>query len=183
MALVTCMLMLLFVGFRKKFYVTFWQKIRIHHACEDEIWKSVPRDHRLSSLEWWHHDDKRWSCGTDYFIAEWWQTVITRDGFFYPTLTQIMDSFSCSPLTAYFKLRFQKSLHYYMMTLIWVNIDVPWRPSAWVPIQPMYRPHMKAYMGKKIRYPYPMCKKRRPALDQEYRVRLHFLRLRLSQMK
>ena len=24
--------------------------------------------------------------------------VIPRDGFFYPTLTRIMDSFSCSPL-------------------------------------------------------------------------------------
>ena len=35
-------------------------------------------------------------------FAEWWQTVIPLDGFFYPTLTRIIDSFSCSPLNTLF---------------------------------------------------------------------------------
>ena len=51
-------------------------KIRIYHECEGEIGKSVPM------ITIWHH--------------EWWQTVIPSDGFFYPTLTQLSDSFSCS---------------------------------------------------------------------------------------
>ena len=35
-------------------------------------------------------------------LAEWWQMVIVRDRFFYPILTRIMDSFSCSPLNTSF---------------------------------------------------------------------------------
>ena len=38
-------------------------------------------------------------------LAEWWQMVIARDGFFYPILTKIMDSFSCSPLNTSFHTR------------------------------------------------------------------------------
>ena len=30
-------------------------------------------------------------------LAEWWKVVILKDGFFYYTLTQTMDSSSCSP--------------------------------------------------------------------------------------
>ena len=55
--------------------------VRVHHECEVRIEKSVLR------IAVWHHR-----------LAEWWQTVIPRDGIFYPTLAQIMDSFSCSPL-------------------------------------------------------------------------------------
>ena len=55
--------------------------IRIYHECEGRIEKSVPR------ITVWHH-------------------VMTNgdpeDRFFYPTLTQIMDSFSCSPLDTTF---------------------------------------------------------------------------------
>ena len=35
-------------------------------------------------------------------LAEWWPTVIARDGFFYPRLTRIMDYFSSSPLNTLF---------------------------------------------------------------------------------
>ena len=31
-------------------YLVVHARKRIHHSCEDEIEKSVPRDHRLSSL-------------------------------------------------------------------------------------------------------------------------------------
>ena len=35
--------------------------------------------------------------------------VIARDGFFYPTLTRIMDSFSCSPLhTSFYVGKYEK---------------------------------------------------------------------------
>ena len=37
-------------------------------------------------------------------LAEWWQMVTVRDGFFYPILTWIMDSFSCSKLNTSFLL-------------------------------------------------------------------------------
>ena len=49
----------------------------------------------------WGLDRKNQSQGSPFSItrlAEWWQLVIPTDGFFYPILTQIMDSFSCSPL-------------------------------------------------------------------------------------
>ena len=56
--------------------------IRTYHECEDMIEKSVPR------IAIWHHE----AC-----------LVMTNGdpegGLFYPTLTRIMDSFSCS-LTA-----------------------------------------------------------------------------------
>ena len=50
--------------------------IRILHECEGGIEKSVPR------ITDWHHE-----------ACQVMKTVITRDGFFYPTLTRIMDSF------------------------------------------------------------------------------------------
>ena len=58
------------------------QNIRIYHECEGRIEQSVPR------IAVWHHEACR---------------VMTNDDpegriFFYPTLTRIMDSFSCSPL-------------------------------------------------------------------------------------
>ena len=55
-------------------------RARIYHECEGEIQKSVPKDHHLA-LQGLLSDDK---------------TVIQRNGFFYPTLTQIIDSFSGS---------------------------------------------------------------------------------------
>ena len=51
--------------------------IRIYHECEAGIEKFVPR------ITKWH----RKAC-----------PVIMRDGFFYPILTRIIDSLSCSPL-------------------------------------------------------------------------------------
>ena len=54
---------------------------RIYHECEGRIEKSVQR------IAVWHHKACRVMT-----------TVIRRDGFFYPTLTLIMDPFSCSPL-------------------------------------------------------------------------------------
>ena len=50
--------------------------IRIHHECKGGIEKSVPR------ITNWHNK----ACRV-------MQMVITGDGFFYPTLTQIMDFF------------------------------------------------------------------------------------------
>ena len=58
-------------------------------------------------------------------LAQWWQTMILRDRFFYPILTKIIDSFSCPPLNAaflYFKKRFpevheQAEISYNMMML------------------------------------------------------------------
>ena len=54
--------------------------IRIDHECEGGIEKSVLR------ITDWHHKA----------IGD------TQDGFFYPTLTRITDSFSCSPLNTSF---------------------------------------------------------------------------------
>ena len=51
-----------------------WGSMKIYHECEGEIEKSVPR------IAVWHHEACQW------------------DGFFYLTLTRIMDSFSCSRL-------------------------------------------------------------------------------------
>ena len=42
-------------------------------------------------------------------LAEWWQTVLPRDIFLHPTITQIVDSFPCSTLIVNFKISFQKS--------------------------------------------------------------------------
>ena len=57
------------------------EPIKIYHECEGRIEKYVPR------IAVWHHEACRGMT-----------TVIPRDRFFYPTLTRIMDSFSCSPL-------------------------------------------------------------------------------------
>ena len=54
--------------------------IRILHECEGRIEKSVPR------IIFWHHKACRVMTNGDL-----------RDDFFYPTLTRIMDYFSCSP--------------------------------------------------------------------------------------
>ena len=35
-------------------------------------------------------------------LAQCCQSVITKDGFFYPNLTRIMDNFSCAPLNTLF---------------------------------------------------------------------------------
>ena len=64
-----------------------WQSnIRIYHKCEDRIVKSVPR------IAVWHHEACRVMTNGD-----------PGGGFLYPTLTRIMDSFSCSPLFFIFK--------------------------------------------------------------------------------
>ena len=42
--------------------------------------------------------------------------VIASDGLLHPTLTLIMDSFSCSQLLFYFEIEFEKSLQYHMMS-------------------------------------------------------------------
>ena len=72
--------------------------IRIYHECEGRLEKSIPR------TAVWHHEASR---------------VIPRDRFFYPTLTRIMDYFSCSSVFFYFKIRFQKSLYTLRCNLIW----------------------------------------------------------------
>ena len=66
--------------------------IRIHHEYEDDM-EICPEDSCLAS-QGLPRDDKRISQGTDDYI-----------------LTRIIESFSCSPLTFYFKICFQKSLN------------------------------------------------------------------------
>ena len=70
-------------------------KSLVHHECEGGIEKSIPLNHYLSTLGIsritdWHYE----ACRV--------MTVIPRDGFFYPTLTRLMDSFSCSALNTSF---------------------------------------------------------------------------------
>ena len=62
--------------------------IRIHHKCEGEIEKSIPR------ITDWHHKACRVMTNGD---RERW--------IFYPTLIRIMDYFSCSPLITSFYIR------------------------------------------------------------------------------
>ena len=61
--------------------------IRIYHECEGGIEKSDPR------ITNWHHKACRVMTNSD------------REGqLFYPILTQIMDYFSCSPLSIAFDI-------------------------------------------------------------------------------
>ena len=72
-------------------------------------------------------------------LAKWWQTVITRDGFFYPILT-LMDSFSCSPLNISFyiekktwKNASRKSWIRWAATYMWygeVILTLQWRRGS-----------------------------------------------------
>ena len=78
-----------------------WQNIRIYHECDGRIEKSAQ--------------------GSPFGIsrlAEWWQTVIPRDRFFYPTLTRILDSFSCVS-HFYLKNSFQKPLNTLRYNFTW----------------------------------------------------------------
>ena len=80
--------------------------VRINHECEGRIEKFRP-------------EDRFFFCITR--LAEWWQTVIPRGGFFYPILIWIMNSFSFSPLYLFihFKIRFQKSLNTLRCDFTW----------------------------------------------------------------
>ena len=61
------------------------ENIRIHQECEGGIEKSVPR------ITDWHYKACRVMTNGDH-----------ERQIFYPILTQIMDSFSCSPLNTSF---------------------------------------------------------------------------------
>ena len=52
----------LFKFFQYKWGIKWWARKRIHYSCEVGIEKSVPRDHRLSSLGK-PRDANRWSSG------------------------------------------------------------------------------------------------------------------------
>ena len=71
---------------------------------------------------------------------------------FYLTLTQLMDSFSCSPFDSSFSYlkSFPKVPEYaeirHDMTSLKHNNDVTDDFVAGVPIQPMYSPHMTAWV-------------------------------------
>ena len=68
------------------------RNILIQHECEGGI-ENLSRESLFGITrlaEWW----QRWFRGTNFSIFTW-----------------IMDSFSCSPLTFYFKISFQKSLN------------------------------------------------------------------------
>ena len=65
--------------------------------------------------------------------------AIQWDGFFYPTLTLILDSFSCSPLFLYIFIHFfylfqnklpevpkYAKMQFHMMTLLDVLDKIPW---------------------------------------------------------
>ena len=65
------------VFFQYKWGIDWWARKIIHHSCEGGIEKSVPRDPRLSSPGQ-SRDAIRWS----------------RDGFLYPTLILMKDSYN-----------------------------------------------------------------------------------------
>ena len=69
-------------GSNPTFFAMFVETIRIYHECEGRIEKNPSRGSPFGITR----------------LAEWWQTVIPRDGFFYPTLTRITVFFSCSQL-------------------------------------------------------------------------------------
>ena len=57
--------------------------------------------------------------------------VISREGFFHPTLTRIMDSFSCSPLFYLFSNKLPEvpelaNMLFHMMTLLDVLGKIAW---------------------------------------------------------
>ena len=57
-------------------------------------------------------------------LAEWWQTVIPRDRYFYPILTWLMDYFSCSRFKTAFsfsKKGFQKFLNTMRCDITWIR--------------------------------------------------------------
>ena len=56
-------------------------------------------------------------------LAEWWQTVIMRDRFFYPTLTRIVDSFSHSPLNT---ILYWKNMNCKTSRKTWIRWDGTW---------------------------------------------------------
>ena len=61
--------------------------------------------------------------------------VIPRDRFLYPTLTRIMDSFSCSPLFFLFENKLPEipeyaKMQFHLMTLLKHNNDDTWRQCA-----------------------------------------------------
>ena len=74
--------------FRNFLKVIFKKNIRIHYECEGGIEKIVLR------INFWHHE----ACQVR-------QTLIPSEGFFYPTLTRIMVSFSCSQVILHFMLK------------------------------------------------------------------------------
>ena len=76
--------------------------IRIYHECEGGI-----ENPSQLGITLWHH--------------ECWQKVISRDMFFYPNLTPIMDSFSCSPLNTAFFICLKKASRN-----SWIHLDATW---------------------------------------------------------
>ena len=72
---------------KKKEYWPLHENIRIYHECEGGVEKSV-----LRSTIWHRKESLAMPKGAP------------QVGLFYPTLTQVMDSFSCSPLNTAFKI-------------------------------------------------------------------------------
>ena len=77
--------------------------IRIYHKYESRIEKSV-RGSQIGITG----------------LAEWWQSVIARDEFFYPVITRIMDSFSSST-----NLLLEKNLKK-TSRKFWIRWDATW---------------------------------------------------------
>ena len=86
----------LFVFYLSLGLVRVCEIIRIHHECEGRIEKSVP-----SRITVWHHEACRVMT-----------KVILRDGFFYPNLTEIMDSFFLLNTVFCFKNKLPESAEY-----------------------------------------------------------------------
>ena len=78
------------------------KNIRINHECVGRIEKSVPR------IAIWHHEACRVMTNND-----------PEGQIFNPTLTQLMDSFSCTPLFLFIYLHvfLKKSFQRYLNTL------------------------------------------------------------------
>ena len=74
----------------------------------------VPLSHRLAHNIRIHHVWDRKTCPEDHHLASRGLPRIKNsdpDGQIFPSLIQIIDSFSCSPQTFNFKISFQKSLN------------------------------------------------------------------------
>ena len=87
-------------SFQSKYHVN---NLRIFHGCEVRIEKSVQES---------------------LFGIKWCQTVIPRDGFFYPHHTTMIDSFSCIPFDLQRLILTKESK-------LTKYIPIRWRPPYW----------------------------------------------------
>ena len=110
--------------------------------CIDEGQRNSTQGPEYKNLSWvWWWDRK--ICPNDHRLAswglaEWWQKVIEREGFFYPTLTLMKDSYILV-LGSSFETQekdFQKILYTLEATSWWHNFNVTM--TSRIDVQPEY---------------------------------------------